>query len=80
MTAYDAWSNDAQGRTRAALDQLAFISNSESLGLKHTDGRFGTILVKDILAGKTRVKDQETEREESFATVEDLIRAGWVID
>jgi hypothetical protein len=80
MTAYDEWSDELQEKTRTALHDLAFISNSEFVGMKHADGRFGTILVKDVLDGKIKVKNQETEHEERFANAEDLIRAGWVID
>jgi hypothetical protein len=80
MMAYDDWSNDLQERTRAALHELAFVSDNEVLGMKHADGRFGSILVNDVLSGIIKVKDLATENEESFGNTEDLVRAGWVID
>jgi hypothetical protein len=80
MKAYENWSIDVQERTKLALQEKAFIPYRDVLAMKHADGRFGTMCVNDILSGLLKVNEFETEGEESFADVEELIHAGWVVD
>jgi hypothetical protein len=57
-----------------------FVSRDGYLHLKHATSSFGTIAEGDLARGVLRVVERQTGEETTFASVEELIAAGWVID
>ncbi len=52
-----------------------------SLGLKHIHGGFGIITMQDLAWAVFKVVDQNTKADiATFASIDELIAAGWVVD
>ncbi len=75
------WSEAAQATTRENLTSLAILPTPDSeIALKHSDGAFATLAEDDLLAGRFRLTDRRSGEVSNFASVDDLIGAGWVLD
>jgi hypothetical protein len=48
--------------------------------MKNIHARFGYIELGDWLGGKLRIVDKKTGGEYIFASADELIAAGWVVD
>lgn len=77
----DDWSDELKAQTRDVLEgQNLFATRDGRLHLKHAGSGFGLIAADDLQCGVLRVVDIRTKREVTFASVDDLIAAGWAID
>jgi hypothetical protein len=81
------WSAELRERTREALDELAMVPRDEFVYMKNIDGRLGVIRIEDWLARQFIVLVRAfpgdatfMAGEEAFASVDELICAGWAID
>ena len=75
------WSADLKAQTRDVIEGRGmFVSRDGRLHLKHATSAFGTIAENDIRRGVLKVVDRQTGAETTFASADDLIAAGWVID
>ena len=72
------WSTSLQDATRRVIGELDFVS--DPVCLKCIDGRFATLSASDLLSRNLSVVDRKTGQKTAFADVEELIRAGWVVD
>ncbi len=77
----DNWSDELKAQTRDLIDGGGPIGTPDgSLALKHIASGFGIITEDDLVNGVLRVVDRETKAETTFASVDELIAAGWAID
>ncbi len=74
------WSDTAEKATREAIEAGGVLSPDGVLHLKHIPSGFGYIGLTDLIRGELRVVDKETKAETTFASVDDLIAAGWAVD
>ncbi len=76
------WSNELKAQTCELIDSGGPIGSPDgSLGLKHVDGGFGIITMLDLAWAVLRIVDRRTKAEiATFASIDDLIAAGWAID
>ena len=75
------WSDDLRAQTREVIEGYdIFASLDGQVHLKHAASARGVIAVDDLVRGVLRVVDRRTRAETTFASVEELIAAGWVID
>ena len=74
-----SWSEPLLDLTRKVMD-LDFVPVADFVFLKNINGQFGMISVADWLEARLRVQDRETLAESEFASVDDLIAAGWAVD
>ena len=80
-SANNDWSDALKAQTRKLIDSRGPIGTSDcSLSLKNTTNSFGIITESDLVNGVLRVVDRKTKAETTFATADDLIAAGWVLD
>jgi hypothetical protein len=74
------WSSDLINVTRAAISEHRFVPYDDAAHFKNHDSRYGFISVSNILANKLLLIDKKTNRETLYATTDELLEAGWVID
>lgn len=73
--------DDIKARTRDAIGNFDILDLRDGrLHLKHVTSAFGTIVGDDLERGVLRVIDKRTGEDTTFASVDALIAAGWVID
>ena len=76
-----AWSDKAKAQTREVIPSYdMFVLPVGSLHLKHIELGFGFITAEDLSNGVFRVVEKRTGAETTFANVDELIAAGWVVD
>ncbi len=75
------WSDDLKAQTQDAVEGhgTSAMRNGQ-LCLKHAVSGFGAIAAVDLQRGVLRVVDMRTKREATFASANELIAAGWVLD
>jgi len=75
------WSDNLIQETEQVLEDLSFVGNPERGGvcMKKNDGTFGVISFMNVLNRKYIVDDEDGNTE-SYLSIRDLIRAGWVLD
>jgi hypothetical protein len=73
------WSENLRQQTLQALADCP-ITYDGFLHLKNIDGSFGKIAITDVLSGNLFVHWKELATEQIYASIDDLIAAGWVID
>lgn len=74
-----SWSEQLIAQTRDILD-LGFVPADGFVHMKNCNGSFGTISLQHWLAKKYVIVDQLTGAEFDYATVDELIAAGWAVD
>lgn len=57
-----------------------FVPRDGQLHLKHASSAFGIIAGNDLACGVLKIVDRRTGTETTFASADELIAAGWVID
>lgn len=77
-----AWSNELKAQTREVIDSGGPIGTPDgSLGLKHIHGGFGIITMQDLAWAVFKVVDRNTKADiATFASIDELIAAGWAVD
>ncbi len=79
--ALNDWSDDLKAQTRDVIEGRDILASRDGqLHLKHVTSGFGTIAEDDLWRGVLRVVDRQTGAETTFASADELIAAGWVID
>lgn len=74
-------SDEIKARTRDAIGNFDVLNLRDGqLHLKHVTSAFGTIVGDDLERGVLRVIDKRTGEDTTFASVDALLAAGWVID
>ena len=73
------WSDALFATTRAVMN-LEFVPRDDFVYLKNINGSYGAIKIKDWLASQLCVQDRERSVEMVYASVDDLIAAGWAVD
>ena len=73
------WSDRLIAETRAAFEGCV-VTPLGALHMKNLNGSYGKILFEDLIADKLLIKDKKTEAEYFYASADELIAAGWVID
>lgn len=73
------WSDSLIELTRSVMN-LEFVPTGDFIYLKNINGGFGTIKVSDWLDCRLCVQNRKTLEEVEFASVDDLIAAGWAVD
>ena len=76
----NTWSDSLKEATRKALQDCWPISEDGCLHLKNCNGSFGTMQSGDLLDDKWLIKDKKTGAEYFYATIDELVAAGWAID
>lgn len=78
----ESWSDKLKIQTRDLIDSRGPVGTPDgSLPLKHIVSGFGTVTEDDLVNGVFRIVDRKTKSEiDTFATIDDLIAAGWAID
>ncbi|QOT76584.1 hypothetical protein [Cupriavidus basilensis] len=75
----DGWSETLIQQTRSMLQTLPLTADGY-VALKNSDGRFGRVSLNDLVAGEYAVEDRSTGELRRYASVDELIADGWVID
>ncbi|MDP3837821.1 MAG: hypothetical protein Q8Q54_02755, partial [Methylococcales bacterium] len=75
----DGWSDTLIAETRNVLD-LGFMPRDDFVYMKNINGNFGKIHITDWMAKKLLIRDSKTDAEYLYATVDELIAAGWAAD
>ncbi|MDP2805772.1 MAG: hypothetical protein Q8O24_07495, partial [Gallionellaceae bacterium] len=65
--------------TRKALDGMP-LTMDDHLHFKNNKGSFGKISIFDLMKNKMLIKDKITDADYHYASADELIAAGWVID
>ena len=75
------WSEELRNKTYSALDNGEFdvFMNGGVCYLKHSDGSFGTISMKNAFARNWLVESKKGESFQ-FETIDALIDDGWALD
>lgn len=77
----DNWSDALKAQTRDVIEVRGlFVPRDGKLHLKHAVSGFGTIAGDDLARGVLKVIDRRTGAEIIFASADELVAAGWVID
>jgi hypothetical protein len=76
---HDHWSEMLIAQTREMLGSFP-ITRDGHVALKNIDGTFGTIAVVDLMSGDYAVQERGRDQRHQYASVEELILAGWAID
>lgn len=76
------WSEELRVRTAEVLRDVDYDALGPDLNLhfKHIARRFSQMSVDDLRNGELRLVDKQTGDEVAYATVEELINAGWALD
>ena len=75
----NTWSDRLIEETRDVLD-LGFVPRDDFVHMKNINGNFGKIYFQDWLDRKLIIQDKETNAKYFYATVDELIAAGWAVD
>lgn len=75
----NTWSDQLIDETRNVLD-LGFFPRDDFVYMKNINGNFGKIGLQNWLDRKLIIKNKETDAEHFYATVDELIASGWVVD
>ena len=82
----NTWSDRLIEETRDVLD-LGFVPRDDFVHMKNINGNFGKgggafgkIGLQNWLDRKLIIQDKETDAEYFYATVDELIAAGWAVD
>ena len=75
----NTWSDRLIEETRDVLD-LGFVPRDDFVHMKNINGNFGKIYFQDLLDRKLIIQDKETNAKYFYATVDELIAAGWAVD
>lgn len=73
------WSDRLIEDTRAALKEW-IVTPQGALHMKNLNGRYGKIFLEGLAADKLLIKGKKPEAEYHYASADELITAGWVID
>jgi hypothetical protein len=77
----DNWSEAAQAATRAVLTDWSILPTPWGfVAFKHIDGAFAILSDGDVMAKDYRLTDRRSGVVTVFASIDDLIDAGWVVD
>lgn len=76
------WSKEHKAQTREVIESGGPIGTPDgSLGLKHIHGGFGIITMLDLAWAVFKIVDRNTKADiATFASVDELIAAGWAVD
>jgi len=78
---FNAWSDDLKVQTQDTIGgRGAFAMRNGQLRFKHAVSGFGAIAADDLQHGVLRIVDRRTKQEVTFASANELIAAGWVLD
>jgi hypothetical protein len=75
----DSWSDELKEKTRDVLN-LGCVPSDDFVHMKNIKGNFGEISLKNWLDQKFIIQDKRTDCEYIYATIDELIEAGWVVD
>jgi Protein of unknown function DUF262 len=75
----DSWPDTLIDQTRSAL-QMPPMTLDGNLSFKNVDGRFGQIVLTDLVSGTMRVTDRHSGEPHVYASANELIAAGWAVD
>ena len=75
----NTWSDRLIEETRDVLD-LGFVPRDDFVHMKNFNGNFGKIYFQDWLDRKLIIQDKATDAKYFYATVDELIAAGWAVD
>lgn len=73
------YSDKLKEDTRQAIYDMP-LTHDDHLHFKNEDGRFGKISIFDLMKNKMLIKDKITGADYHYASTDELIEAGWVID
>jgi hypothetical protein len=73
------WSDTLIEQTRSALKSSPMTLDG-TLSFKNVDGRFGQIGLSDLVSEALRVTDRRSGDSNLYASADELIAAGWVVD
>jgi hypothetical protein len=73
------WSAELIAETRIAIHD-GFIAPDGYLHFKNCQRGHGKIALHNLLAEKWLMEDRESDAETRYATVDELIEAGWAVD
>jgi hypothetical protein len=77
----DNWSEAAQAATRAVLTDWSILTTPWGfVAFKHIDGAFARMADDDVMAKDYKLADRRSGVVTIFASIDDLIDAGWVVD
>ncbi len=85
----NTWSDRLIEETRSVLDEGLgfFVPRDDFVHMKNINGNigkpggnFGKIYYKDWLDRKWIIQDKQTDAEYFYATIDELIAAGWAVD
>lgn len=75
------WSDALKAQTRDVIEGAdLFMARDGRLHLKHVTSGFGTISAENLHRGVLKVVERRTGAQATFASTDELIAAGWVID
>jgi hypothetical protein len=75
------WSESLQTLTRKVLEEgTSFHRSTGNVHLKHRDGHFGYLALDDLLARRWHIQPEPAGRVLQFATLDELLAAGWAVD
>ena len=86
MVNRNTYSADAQRRTRDGIDQLYvhLFMHEHRCHLKNSniggELSFGFISLDNAMAGRLKVEEKDGDRVWHYASVDDLVNDGWVVD
>jgi len=80
MSEIDQWSRETQEMTRSMLSDLSFGFRGAELFLKHRVLGAATMQVADAVTGEWLLSEVESGTTHRFASVDDLVAAGWALD
>lgn len=75
-----SWSPELIALTREGLEELALVPRDDKVYLKNINHSFGYLLLQDLLEKKLIVRQKGQDETVTYATVDDLIEAGWALD
>lgn len=75
----NTWSDALIEQTRKSLDKPFFAPDS-FLHMKNFNGNYGKIHKDNLVIKKWLIQDKKTDDEYLYSTIDELLKAGWVID
>ena len=78
----ESWSDKLKAQTRDLIDSRGPVGTPDgSLPFKHIASGFGIITEDNLVNGVFRIVDRRTKAEiATFASIGELIAAGWAVD
>jgi hypothetical protein len=76
------WSDELIALTRRQIETMLATPARERLPIcmKHWEDRYGLLLLRDADNGALIISDATTGARKAFATLDEIIADGWVID